>query len=579
MRIFKNVNLKVKVLMPITILSIVMIFAALSCRYIARQMYDASNEISGSYMTCVINLNTLAKEFESLKGSVYAHVLATDEEEMNAYDVEYKEHVETIKQLSATIEAELEEGSEEAAAFEKFYETYQLFLPSCRQAISYSKEGNQKVAMSQLRGKIGTISSNIASSINEIIASKTEDMGVSLHQLEAVYDRSISLAAVFLGLALVLFVLALLICVMELNRPIDRMKKELAQIIRDIDAGRGDLTARVSVQGKDEIGQLGNGVNNFIASLQDIMKKITANAERLDQISGEVAGSVDQANSTTCDISSVMEELSASMEEMSATTVTVNDNTGSVGDSVGELNNASEELLNYAEEMQRRAGVLEATAIDNKQNTTNLITGIITDLEQAIKDSESVRQVEDLTSQILNISSQTNLLALNASIEAARAGEAGKGFAVVATEIRGLADSSREAAGNIQNINNMVMAAVGELVKSANRIVAYVNEQVLPDYDGYVKAGRQYNDDARHIHQVVEQFHEMAANISSLMDGIKDAMDGISVAVEESADGISNTADSANALVQIMDHVTGQMENNNQVAQQLSQEAAHFSKL
>lgn len=229
--------------------------------------------------------------------------------------------------------------------------------------------------------------------------------------------------------------------------------------------------------------------------------------------------------------------------------------------------------------MQRRAGALESTAIDNKRNTTDLVTGIITDLEKAIKDSESVRQVEDLTTQILSISSQTNLLALNASIEAARAGEAGKGFAVVATEIRGLADSSREAAGNIQNINSMVMAAVNDLVKSANRIVSYVNEQVLPDYDGYVKAGRQYNDDARHIHQVVEQFHEMAANISSLMDGIKEAMDGISVAVEESADGISNTADSANALVQIMDHVTGQMESNNQVAQQLSQEAAHFSRL
>lgn len=579
MRIFKNVNLKVKVLLPITILSIVMVFAALSSRYIAGQMYRASEKISGDYMTSVINLNILGKEFESLKGSVYAHVLATEAEEMEAYDAEYKAHVETIKQLSATIQGALEEGSEEAQAFKEFYDAYQLFLPSCRQAIGYSEGGNQKVAMKQLQGKINTISSNIASAIDAIIASKTEDMEASLLQLESVYNESVRMAAVFLGLALVLFVLALLICIIELNRPIDRMKKELAQIIRDIDAGRGDLTARVTVRGRDEIGQLGNGVNGFITSLQDIMKKITENSVRLDQISGEVAHSVEQANGTTCDISAVMEELSASMEEMSATTVTVNDNTGSVGESIAELNNASEELLGYADEMQRRAGALESTAIDNKQNTTNLVKGIISDLEQAIKDSESVRQVEDLTAQILSISGQTNLLALNASIEAARAGEAGKGFAVVATEIRGLADSSREAAGNIQNINNMVMAAVNELVKSANRIVSYVNEQVLPDYDGYVKAGRQYNDDARHIHQVVEQFHEMAANISGLMDGIKDAMDGISVAVEESADGISNTADSANALVQVMDHVTAQMESNNQVAQHLSQEAARFNRL
>lgn len=579
MRLFKNISIKVKVLLPITILSIVMIFAALSSRYIAQQMYRASDEISGSYLTSVINLNTLAKEFESLKGSVYAHVLATDEAEMNAYDTEYKGHVETIKELSALIEATLEEGSEEAAAFQAFWEAYQLFLPSCKQAINYSNIGNQKMAMNQLRGAIQTTSTNIATSINEIVAGKTEDMERSLHRLEEVYGQSLSMAAVFLGLALVLFVLALVICVLELNQPIGKMKKELTQIIKDIDDGRGDLTVRISVRGKDEIGQLGNGINGFIASLQDIMKKITENSSRLDQISEEVAGSVEQANTATCDISSVMEELSATMEEMSATTVTVNENTGSVGDSIGELNDASEELLQYADEMQRRASALESMAIDNKQNTTNLITGIIADLEQAIKDSESVRQVEDLTAQILSISGQTNLLALNASIEAARAGEAGKGFAVVATEIRGLADSSRQAAGNIQNINNMVMAAVNELVKSANQIVAYVNEQVLPDYDGYVKAGRQYNDDAGHIHQVVEQFHEMAANISGLMNGIKEAMDGISIAVEESADGISNTAGSANALVQIMDHVTGQMENNNQVAQQLSQEAAHFSKL
>lgn len=79
-------------------------------------------------------------------------------------------------------------------------------------------------------------------------------------------------------------------------------------------------------------------------------------------------------------------------------------------------------------------------------------------MQQAIENSRSVEEVNALTDEILNISSQTNLLALNASIEAARAGEAGKGFAVVADEIRVLADSSRETAGNIQQINAKVVA-------------------------------------------------------------------------------------------------------------------------
>ncbi len=579
MRIFKNISLQAKILLPITILSVGMIFSALTSRYVAEQMREASNEITVNYTESVIQLNSLSREFESLKGSVYAHVLATDEEDMAAYDAEYKGHVENIRGLCASIEAMLEEGSEEEVAFQAFEEAYQLFLPGCKQAISYSKSGNQKMAMNQLRGSINTASSTIAASINAIVAEKTADMETGLQHLDQVYNSSLSLAAVYLTLAVVLFILALLICIMELNRPIGRMKKELAKIIQDIDAGNGNLTARVTVQGKDEIGQLGNGINGFIASLQDIMKKITDNSARLNQISGEVAGSMGRANTATCEVSAVMEQLAATMEEMSATVTTVNDNTGDVGNSIENLNGDSEELLEYAEEMAQRALKLETTAVDNKKNTTELIEEIIAGLERSIEESKSVKQVEDLTAQILSISSQTNLLALNASIEAARAGEAGKGFAVVATEIRGLADSSREAAGNIQNINNMVMAAVEDLVKNANQIVAYVNDHVLPDYDSYVTAGRQYSDDARHIQQVVERFHELAASIRSLMTGITGAMDGISTAVEESAEGISNTANSANELVQIMEHVNGEMDSNNQVAQQLGQEAARFSRL
>ncbi len=579
MRIFKNFSLQVKILLPITILSIVMVISALSSRYIAEQMHEASTELSVNYTESVIRLNTLSKEFESLKGAVYAHVLATAEEEMAAYDAEYKEHVENISELCTAIKAELEEGSEEAEAFQAFEEAYQLFLPGCKQAINYSNNGNQKMAMNQLRGSINTTGSTIAASINEIVAEKTADMEVSLQRLETVYNSSISIAAIFLAVALFLFILAVVICILELNRPIGKIKKELAQIIADIDAGNGNLTARVTISGKDEIGQLGNGINSFIASLQDIMKKITDNSLQLDQISGEVESSIKQANGTTCDISAVMEELAATMEEMSATVMTVNDNTGNVSGSIEELNSASENLLEYAEDMAQRASVLGETAVENKRQTTDLIEGIITRLEEAIEKSKSVKQVNELTGQILSISGQTNLLALNASIEAARAGEAGKGFAVVATEIRGLADSSREAAGNIQNINNMVMAAVDDLVKNANQIVAYVNDHVLPDYDNHVAASQQYSDDAGHIHQVVERFHEMAANIRSLMTGITEAMDGISTAVEESAEGVSNTANSTNELVQIMEHVAGQIDCNNQVAQQLSQEAAHFSKL
>ena len=196
-----------------------------------------------------------------------------------------------------------------------------------------------------------------------------------------------------------------------------------------------------------------------------------------------------------------------------------------------------------------------------------------------MEDSKSVERVNDLTNEILSISSQTNLLALNASIEAARAGEAGRGFAVVADEIRQLADSSRDTANNIQTINTMVVAAVQELVKSSDSIIAYINETVLPDYDGFVSAGKQYNGDAEYVNDVVTQFREMSNNCMQLMNDISEAINGISTAVVESADGVSNAAINTNQLASEIGDITSEMTRNKEVAGNLRADVAKFTEV
>ena len=196
-----------------------------------------------------------------------------------------------------------------------------------------------------------------------------------------------------------------------------------------------------------------------------------------------------------------------------------------------------------------------------------------------MEDSKSVDRVNDLTDEILSISSQTNLLALNASIEAARAGEAGRGFAVVADEIRQLADSSRETANNIQSINNMVVIAVKELLDSSDSIVKYISETILPDYDGFVDAGKQYNEDAVYVNKVVSQFSEMSVQLEMLIKSITESISGIATSVDESADGISAAASNTNALVREITQVTDAMNNNKDIANSLNQQAEQFAHL
>ena len=128
---------------------------------------------------------------------------------------------------------------------------------------------------------------------------------------------------------------------------------------------------------------------------------------------------------------------------------------------------------------------MKEKAVANKETTSRMITDIIETLKAAIEESKSVDRVNELTEEILSVSSQTNLLALNASIEAARAGEAEKRFAVVADEIRKLADSTRETANNIQSINALVTQAVNKLANNSQRDRRIHRRTIMPDYDRF----------------------------------------------------------------------------------------------
>ena len=236
-------------------------------------------------------------------------------------------------------------------------------------------------------------------------------------------------------------------------------------------------------------------------------------------------------------------------------------------------------LLDYVNEMKERANALEKTAVDNGNTANEIISGIVQSLEKAIEESKSVDKVNDLTKDILDISNQTNLLALNASIEAARAGEAGKGFAVVADEIRQLADSSREAANNIQNINSMVIIAVKELTQNSNQMIDYITNNVLEDYVGFVKSGHQYSDDAEHVTEIVTKFNTMASSIKEAMSNVSESLNGISTAVEESTNGITNVATNTTDLVSGIEAISNEMHENEQIANELKDEADRFVSL
>ena len=416
-------------------------------------------------------------------------------------------------------------------------------------------------------------STNIGDNLDTLIKSNDDVIKANVEKQEKIYNANRAIAFVLMGISVVLFIITVVVAVETIVKPLRRQNKQLSDIIDNINNGKGDLTMRVDVKSHDEIGQSAIGINHFIETLQNIMSKIIKSSNVLDGVVGKVAESVTSSSDSANDISAIMEELSATMEEVSATTGGVSSNTASAEEKVKYMAEQTKIISQYAQEMKGRAVTLEQTANDNKNSTSQVINDITGELNTALENSRSVEKVAQLTEDILSISSQTNLLALNASIEAARAGEAGKGFAVVADEIRQLADSSRETANNIQTINEQVIEAVNGLVKASERIISYINENILPDYEAFVQGGRQYSEDAVHIDDFMAEYEKGAQEILSTIIEITDAIEGINKAVEESANGVTDAAVNVDSLVQSMSEVHGNMEENSSVAKNLKDES------
>jgi methyl-accepting chemotaxis protein len=311
--------------------------------------------------------------------------------------------------------------------------------------------------------------------------------------------RNVMLIAAVLGVGLAA-VLGIILA-RGITRPIERT----LALIKDVAEGEGDLTKRLEIFSKDEIGDLAQNFNTFCDKLEAIITDVKASAEQFTEGSRVVAEASQSLASTAQEQSASVEQISASVQQLR------------------QMSERVREAAHMANELGRQA---TAVAEEGTQTVTRSVEAM-----QLIRTSS--QQIAEIIQVISEIASQTNLLALNAAIEAARAGEHGMGFAVVADEVRKLAERANQAAGEISKLIKESTARVQEGVALSER------------------SGEAFRRILENVDNVAKRIAEIAESSTVAATGAEEvarAVQTISQAVEQAAAGSEQLASSSEEL-------------------------------
>ncbi|MCI3010396.1 methyl-accepting chemotaxis protein [Clostridium butyricum] len=390
------------------------------------------------------------------------------------------------------------EGESEASpkrAYSKAFEPFNWVIGTG----NYTDDIDKEVAQKQ-------------SQLKSIVAANTRDFAI-------IVISSIALCAIFSII---------------LSREILKGFKAVSKSLEIMSTGdfKEDIPEKL-INRKDDFGIIAKSLKHMHDTVQNLIYEAKNASDGNNEMAVKIGENINVLNEDIENISAVAEELAAGMEECAASSE-------EMAASAHEINAASEAIAKKSEEgsaeaieISKRAKITKKKSEESKVKAESVSLEIQKKLEVALEGAKIVDKINVLADTILSITEQTNLLALNAAIEAARAGEAGKGFSVVAEEIRSLAEQSKEAVENIQNVTKDVTNSVASLSDNSNMLLNFVKEDVSKDYDSFIEVAEKYENDAAFVEGLITDFSATAEELTASLDNVLTAIDEVAKTASE----------------------------------------------
>lgn len=551
----RGVGIGIKIMVLLLLLAITAISCVGVLVWTLQSVIGMSDQIVSEQVAEQEKISGLSRQFTYINSQVLTHVMTTNSVTMDTLSEKILQDIADMEQQIEEFGALLSEGDERKEALDSASAELVKYRKTVESLLVTSAE-NKTQAYVSATSNLPMFNEHIENYMNrmlEITAQEMEQAQGQMEQSAARVPGIISVASIALLVVVIVIMLGLRLWVIG---PVKKATKQVDELVEGIRCNKGDITKRIHVGSRDEVGRLAIAINDLVAQMQIIIRAITEGCGQMEEKQADIISNVEKVNATADHTMQNLGIMSEGMQLVTGAIDGVQQDTGVLDHTVENMLEVAQNGRNYAADIKEKAGKMKVTAVESKQEATLVMKEIDTAMTESIANSRQIHKITELTEEILGIAGTTNLLALNASIEAARAGEAGRGFAVVAEEIRKLADSSRESANNIQEISNRVVESVEELSENATRLLEFMNTRVMKDYDALEDTGSNYHEAADHVDEMMNEFGQKIDELLSVLQNVNTANTQMEATVGDSTEKLSAVEKNNQGLQQEMKDIS-----------------------